>query len=74
MARVKANQKCFIENTIRNEGDEFDYDGPDNGCVDPVKKSRARASATPDPSADPAPVATDPAPVATDPATDQAQG
>ncbi|NBQ76423.1 MAG: hypothetical protein EBU14_13900 [Acetobacteraceae bacterium] len=28
MARVKTHQKCFVGNTIREEGEVFEYDGP----------------------------------------------
>ena len=33
MARVKAKVTCFIDNSLRNEGDEFEYNGPKNTNV-----------------------------------------
>ena len=34
MARVKAKVVCFIDNSIRNEGDVFEYNGPKNTNVE----------------------------------------
>lgn len=34
MARVKAKVLCFIDNSLRQEGEVFDYEGPPNGCVE----------------------------------------
>jgi len=34
MAKVKAKVLCFIDNTLRQEGEVFDYAGPPNGCVE----------------------------------------
>ena len=28
MSKVKAKVTCFIDNSLRNEGDEFEYNGP----------------------------------------------
>lgn len=28
MAKVRTREKCFIDNTLRNEGEVFEYDGP----------------------------------------------
>ena len=33
MPRVKATVTCFIDNSLRNEGDEFEYNGPKNTNV-----------------------------------------
>ena len=33
MPKVKANVKCFIDNSLREEGDVFEYNGPPNSCV-----------------------------------------
>ncbi len=30
MPKVRAIRKCFIDNTIRDEGDVFEYKGPEN--------------------------------------------
>lgn len=30
MSKVKAIRKCFIDNTLREEGDVFEYNGPNN--------------------------------------------
>ena len=34
MPKVKAKVTCFIDNSLRNEGDEFEYNGPENGNVE----------------------------------------
>lgn len=34
MARVRANVTCFVDNGFREAGQEFDYDGPHNGCLE----------------------------------------
>ena len=34
MAKVKAKVTCFIDNSLRNEGDEFEYNGPKNTNVE----------------------------------------
>ena len=34
MPKVKANITCYIDNSLRKEGDEFEYNGPKNPCVD----------------------------------------
>lgn len=38
MARVKAKVKVFVDNILRNEGDVFEYDGPENENLDEVDK------------------------------------
>ena len=40
MAQVKAKVKCFIDNTLREEGDVFEYNGVPNGCVAVVKANK----------------------------------
>ena len=34
MSKVKAKVTCFIDNSLRNEGDEFEYNGPKNTNVE----------------------------------------
>lgn len=34
MSKVKAKVTCFIDNSLRNEGDEFEYNGPKNPNVE----------------------------------------
>lgn len=36
MARVRATVKCFIDNSIREEGAEFEYNGPMIDILEPV--------------------------------------
>lgn len=38
MARFKAKVKVFVDNIIRNEGDVFDYNGPENDNLEEVDK------------------------------------
>lgn len=45
MAMYRALVKCFVDNGIRDEGDIFNYEGPENDClepVEPVESSTAR--------------------------------
>ena len=39
MAQYKAVIKCFVDNTLRNEGDIFEYEGPQNDCLELVDVS-----------------------------------
>lgn len=39
MAKVKARFKCFIDNALREEGETFDYNGPENECVEEIRES-----------------------------------
>lgn len=34
MSKVKAKTVCFIDNSIRKEGDVFEYNGPKNSNVE----------------------------------------
>jgi len=40
MAQVKAKVKCFIDNSIREEGDVFEYNGVPNDCVVIIKSNK----------------------------------
>ena len=40
MAQVKAKVKCFIDNSIREEGDVFEYNGIPNDCVVIIKSNK----------------------------------
>lgn len=39
MARVRALQDCYIDQ-IRRQGEEFEYSGPKNENLEPVKKQK----------------------------------
>ncbi len=41
--RVKAQRDCYVDNTYRVEGEEFDYSGPKNTNLVPTKKAKADA-------------------------------
>lgn len=34
MAFYKAKVKCYVDNAIREEGDVFEYEGPENGNLE----------------------------------------
>jgi hypothetical protein len=36
MAKVKATVKCFIDNTIREENEVFEYNGPEIEILTPI--------------------------------------
>lgn len=48
MARFRAKVKCFVDNTLRDEGDVFEYNGPDNGNLEaldaPVEDTGGKGS------------------------------
>lgn len=33
----RAKVKCFVNNTLRNAGDVFEYDGKPNDCLEPLE-------------------------------------
>ena len=43
MALYRATVKCFVDNAIREEGEEFNYDGPENGNLELVSGNPAPA-------------------------------
>jgi hypothetical protein len=46
MAKVKAKVLCFIDNGLRQPGDEFEYEGPFNGNLEYIGGSpKAKESA-----------------------------
>ena len=45
MAQVKAIAKCFIDNSIREEGDVFEYNGPPSRILIPVGTKSDEAEA-----------------------------
>ena len=47
MAQVKAIAKCFIDNSIREEGDVFEYNGTPNTNVVLVGATNAEAAGEP---------------------------
>lgn len=52
MAKVRAIRLCFVDNSLRQEGDEFDYEGPENGNLEYLegsarKPGAAKGGATP---------------------------
>ena len=48
--KVRAKVKCFVGHAVREAGEVFDYDGPNNGCLEEIK-----AAAAPPPSSKKAP-------------------
>ena len=38
---VKATKDCFVDSTYRRDGEEFDYKGPKNTNLEPVKSQRS---------------------------------
>ena len=34
MPRYRAKVKCFVDNSLREEGDVFEYNGPENGNLE----------------------------------------
>lgn len=38
MAKVKAKVKCFVDNTLREAGEVFEYNGPENGNLELADK------------------------------------
>lgn len=45
MSKVKALRTCFV-GSYRSEGEVFDYDGPKNRHLEPVKESKEKAEPT----------------------------
>ena len=41
MAKVKAKVKCFIDSALREEGEIFEYCGPENECIEPIEEIEA---------------------------------
>lgn len=44
--RVRAKVQCFVDRTLRDAGEEFEYAGPENGCLE-VLDAPAKASPRP---------------------------
>lgn len=34
--KVRAKVKCFVGNTLRTEGEIFEYEGPENACLEEI--------------------------------------
>ena len=49
MPFVKAIQKCFIDNSLRNEGDTFEYNGPPSEYVVEVGSNGEVVAVAPEP-------------------------
>jgi hypothetical protein len=47
MPQVKAKTTCFIDNSLRNEGDVFEYNGPPNTNVVLVGAANAEVADEP---------------------------
>ena len=45
MAQVKAMSQCFVDNSLRNEGDVFEYNGPPSRILIPVGTKSDKAEA-----------------------------
>jgi hypothetical protein len=43
MAQVRAIRLCQVDNALRQEGDIFDYDGPENGNLEYLDGKPAKA-------------------------------
>lgn len=41
MSRYRAMVKCFVDNSLRNEGEVFEYNGPKNNCLEPADEPEA---------------------------------
>lgn len=54
MAQVRAIRLCFIDNTLRQEGDEFEYNGPMNTNVEYLDGKPAVADEADEPDEAPA--------------------
>jgi len=50
--KVRAKVKCFVENCLREAGQEFEYHGPENTNLEPLKgtwaKKKVVVDVTPD--------------------------
>lgn len=51
MAKVRAKVKCFVDNTLREAGEVFEYNGPANGNLESADK-KISPEAAPKPKAD----------------------
>lgn len=40
---VKAIRNCFVDGTLRHEGERFEYSGPKNKNLEPVKAPKSAA-------------------------------
>ena len=38
MARVRAKVVCFVDNSLRKDGEVFEYNGPHNGNLEYIDK------------------------------------
>jgi len=45
--KVKAKVRCFVGNAIREKGETFDYNGPENGCLEILEKPAAPPAGKP---------------------------
>lgn len=43
MALYRATVKCYVDNAIREDGEEFEYTGPENGNLELVSGNPAPA-------------------------------
>lgn len=53
MPQYRAKVKCYVDNGIREEGDVFEYDGPENGNLELVSGKPAAAELAPEAEAKP---------------------
>lgn len=42
MPRMRAKVQCFVGEGLREKGDEFDYNGPENSNLELVKKPKRK--------------------------------
>lgn len=48
MPMYRAKVKCFVDNTIWEEGKEDEYNGPRNTNLEPLETARGRKTSVPD--------------------------
>ena len=46
MPFVKATTTVFVENSLREEGEEFEYNGPKNPYLEPLDGAKPKESTT----------------------------
>jgi hypothetical protein len=47
MPMYRAKTLCFVANSIRKAGDEFEYNGPENTNLEPLDAPKAKAKEVP---------------------------
>lgn len=47
MPMYRAKTKCFVGNSLRREGDTFEYNGPENTNLEPLEAPKPKAKEVP---------------------------